>query len=237
MKILAFKRVETKYLINEVQYDMLISKIKNYMELDPYCKNNTTYRIQNIYYDTIDNYLIANSISKPIFKEKLRVRKYLNSDLYFIELKKKACGVVGKRRVIVDEAELNRFFNGDDLAEIVEYESEMAIKEIRYLLNRYCLFPKVYISYDRLGFFDKNDFSLRLTFDSNIHARRDNLNFNSDDYITKIISDNEYLLEIKATNNYPLWLVKILSECKIYPTSFSKYGMEYKMYIVGGEHV
>ena len=110
----------------------------------------------------------------------------------------------------------------------------MAIKEIRYLLTRYTLSPKVYISYDRLGYFDKSDSSLRLTFDTNIHARRKNLNFESDDFNTKIISDDEYLLEIKATNNYPLWLVKALNECKIYPSSFSKYGTEYKMDIIGG---
>lgn len=237
MRILAFKRVEKKYLINSEQYNLLLSKITDYMELDPYCNNNATYKIQNIYYDTMDNYLITNSISKPVFKEKLRVRKYLSSDLYFIELKRKACGVVGKRRVIVDEAELNRFFNGDDLDEITEYESKMAIKEIRYLLTRYTLSPKVYISYDRLGFFDRSDSSLRLTFDSNIHARRDNLNFESDEFKTKIINDDEYLLEIKATNNYPLWLVKILNECKIIPSSFSKYGREYMMDIIGGKNV
>ena len=30
----------------------------------------------------------------------------------------------------------------------------------------------------------------------------------------------------------PLWFTKILSDAKVYPTSFSKYGTEYKKYLI-----
>ena len=32
------------------------------------------------------------------------------------------------------------------------------------------------------------------------------------------------LMEIKLCGGMPLWLARALSECKAYPTSFSKYG-------------
>ena len=34
-------------------------------------------------------------------------------------------------------------------------------------------------------------------------------------------------MEIKIAGSMPMWLVKILDELKIYPTSFSKYGAAY----------
>ena len=36
-------------------------------------------------------------------------------------------------------------------------------------------------------------------------------------------------MEIKALNAMPIWLVEVLNELKIYPSSFSKYGTAYKI--------
>ena len=35
-------------------------------------------------------------------------------------------------------------------------------------------------------------------------------------------------MEVKVEKNIPLWLARLLSEYKIYKTSFSKYGKEYE---------
>ena len=40
MKILSFKRIEKKYLINQSQYEELLKGIRDHMKLDPYCENN-----------------------------------------------------------------------------------------------------------------------------------------------------------------------------------------------------
>lgn len=73
------------------------------MNPDKYCKNNNTYSIYNIYYDTKNNDVIRHSISKPYYKEKLRLRSYkvpTNLDKkVFLELKKKIKGIVSKRRL------------------------------------------------------------------------------------------------------------------------------------------
>ena len=44
------------------------------MDPDEYCKDGKNYSIYNIYYDTDDNQVIRHSISKPYYKEKLRLR-------------------------------------------------------------------------------------------------------------------------------------------------------------------
>ena len=40
------------------------------------------------------------------------------------------------------------------------------------------------------------------------------------------------LMEIKINRAVPIWFTKILSEYDIYPVSFSKYGTEYKQYVM-----
>ena len=44
--------------------------------------------------------------------------------------------------------------------------------------------------------------------------------------------ENMFLMEIKINKAVPIWFTKILSEYDIYPVSFSKYGTEYKQYIM-----
>ena len=84
-----FKRYEKKYILTKAQKEALEERIKGHMELDAFCKKNNHYLIRNIYYDTLTNDLIHMSVEKPVFKEKLRVRKYGTygdgRDEYFLE--------------------------------------------------------------------------------------------------------------------------------------------------------
>ena len=110
------------------------------------------------------------------------------------------------------------------------------IGEIEYLLSLYDVVPSTYISYERLGFFDRNDHELRITFDNQIHAKRDNFEWDKDDYQINLLEEGKYILEIKYIKNFPLWLVKALSKLKIYPHSFSKYGTEYQNRLKGEKY-
>ena len=85
----SFKRVEKKYIVTKSQRDELLKELLLYMEYDKYCVGEKTYKIQNIYYDTPDNVLISKSIQKPVYKEKLRARKYVGTKNCFLEIKKK----------------------------------------------------------------------------------------------------------------------------------------------------
>lgn len=88
-----FKRYELKYLISTSTYLNLMNYMESYMSEDEYGKT----LISNIYYDTSDFRLIRNSIEKPDYKEKLRLRCYWNvtsDSIAFIELKKKYDSVV-----------------------------------------------------------------------------------------------------------------------------------------------
>ena len=93
MAIKSFRRFEKKFIITKEQYDELTQILSNYMNLDKYCREGKNYNIYNIYYDTLNNDVIRHSISKPYYKEKLRLRSYNTptslDDNVFLELKKK----------------------------------------------------------------------------------------------------------------------------------------------------
>ena len=235
MAILSFRRIEKKYIVTEEQKRALIAIISEYMDLDPFCKNESTYRIQNIYYDTPTNELISLSVRKPRYKQKLRARKYLGTQQYYLEIKKKCEGVVGKRRLSVTKEELDDFILRGIKPKRESFIDNHVIGEIEYLLSLYKVEPSTFISYERLGFFARDDHELRVTFDNKIHAKRNNFEWDQDDYEVDLLEEGLYVLEIKYIQNFPLWLVKALSKLKIYPHSFSKYGTEYLRRIKGEE--
>ena len=99
-----FKRYEMKYMLTIEQKQRLLDIMAPYMALDQYGRSS----IRNIYFDTNTYRLIRNSIEKPIYKEKLRIRSYgraAEDSTVFVELKKKYNHVVYKRRISLPEAE------------------------------------------------------------------------------------------------------------------------------------
>ena len=68
----SFERYEKKYLLTPAQYEALLPRLRERMTEDEY----GMYTICNIYYDTEDYSLIRTSLSRPAYKEKLRIRSY-----------------------------------------------------------------------------------------------------------------------------------------------------------------
>ena len=92
-----FERKEIKYPISSRQHDELLGLLSGRILPDEY--GLTT--VCNIYFDTPDHRLIRESIEKPMYKEKLRLRTYGvpgEGSTAFLELKKKFDGIVYKRR-------------------------------------------------------------------------------------------------------------------------------------------
>lgn len=225
-----FSRCEVKYSLNTAQKDILINAISEYMDPDKYNIGGKFYTISNIYYDTDDNYLIQKSVAKPQYKEKLRLRGYgvpKPGDLVFLEIKKKFKGVVNKRRTRLELEEAKRYIETGIMPEPQPYINMQVMREIDYFTHIYHLKPAVYIAYDRLAFFDKNDSEFRVSFDTNIRTRRYDLTLDAGDYGKAMLDDDVWLMEVKINKNLPLWFTHLLAENCLYPRSFSKYGTDY----------
>lgn len=228
----SFQRKEKKYFLTGTQMEHLLADLKAHMDLDQYCKNGKWYLIRNIYYDTADNHLIRLSTNKPSYKEKLRVRKYGTygdqNPLYFLEIKKKINGIVSKRRVALKEEELQNLITDHRIPQKKNYLDHQILNEIAYFLTYRHVQPTLFLSYERLAFFAKENTSFRITFDRNIIARRHDFEWDHDQCEKELLEKDQYLMEVKVSQAMPLWFASLLSKYHIYPISFSKYGAEYK---------
>lgn len=235
MAIEVFSRYEKKYLLDESKFKYILDAMQGKMIADKYNKDNKLYNIANIYYDTPDDALIRTSIAKPVYKEKLRLRSYGVPELQdkvFLEIKKKFKGLVNKRRtkLVLDEA-YKLTLDGVEPT-LKDYMNEQVLNEIKYFLKIYNLQPKVYLAYDRMAFFEDGNSDFRITFDTNIRSRREDVRLEAGNHGELLIDNNMWLMEVKSSEAVPLWFTKILTEAEAYPTSFSKYGNEYKKYLI-----
>lgn len=217
-----FHRLEFKYILNLEQYNAIISEIRENMDHDVYGDKT----IQSLYFDTPNYRLIRESIEKPDFKEKLRLRSYglVNKESeVFLEMKRKSEKVVYKRRVRVTEDEAFDF-----ISKKTDGDDDQISKELKYFRDYYQnLEPKILLLYDREAY---NLDRLRVTFDTNIRYRLNDLNLSTS--LEGIqLDEGLIMMEVKTIHAIPLWLVKLLSDNKIYKTSYSKYGTAYRKVI------
>lgn len=222
-----FTRYELKYMLTMEQKEKVLNAMEPYMALDVY--GRTT--IRNVYFDT-DNYrLIRRSIERPAYKEKLRIRSYNQASpdsAVFVELKKKYKHVVYKRRVSLPEMKAMDWVCNRNCTE----EKTQISEEITYFMDYYQnLHPTVFLAYEREAYYLREGGDFRVTFDDHILCRQTDVSLESEVYGTPILEEGKVLMEIKCARGIPLWMTRVLSEEKIYKTSFSKYGTAYRMII------
>lgn len=231
MAIEVFNRYEHKYMLSRKTFLNVQNVLSRYMEPDPYNTNSTPYTIANIYYDTADSFLIRTSLSDPCYKEKLRLRAYgvpEKDDTVYLEIKKKVNGLVNKRRTAIGLNEAYSFLQTGTPPLYKPYMNRQVMREIEYFLKIHPVRPQVYIAYDRLAYFEKDNPDLRISFDLNIRSRRSDLYLEASDYGQSLSDEFFYLMEVKTSLAKPLWLSQMLTELDIKRKKFSKYGTEYK---------
>ncbi len=218
-----FKRYEKKYFLTQEQEAEFLKRIEGKMALDKYGECT----ICNIYFDSPDFDLIRASIEKPVYKEKLRLRTYgvpkKPEHKAFVEIKKKFDGVVYKRRAEMTLEEAEKY-----LYDGIHPEADtQIIRELDWFLKNNPVVPAVYLAYDRRAFAGVQEPEFRLTLDRNIRARYERLRLSEGADGENVIPEGMTLMEIKIPGTMPLWMAQLLSDMKIFPTSFSKYGTYY----------
>ena len=220
--ISVMKRYELKYRLSKEQVAYFKEQILNYMKIDKY--GLTT--ISSIYFDTPNYSLINRSIEKPEYKEKIRLRSYgiaKKDSPVFLEIKRKNEKIVYKRRIKTTEEKVERFLTLDE-----EFDKNQISRELEAFKENYkVLEPKYLIIYDRIAYY-QDDSDVRITLDMNPRYRVDNLNLHTSNEGIPLLGEGEAILEVKVQHSVPLWLAKILTEGKIYQTSFSKVGTAHK---------
>lgn len=221
-----FERLEEKYILTREQYGQMLDYLSGKVVEDAFSRAT----VMSLYYDTPDYRIIRHSIEKPVYKEKLRVRCYsvpATESEAFVEIKKKYKGVVYKRRMVMPYAQTEEWLHdsANDTSQIA--------REIHALCNHYPgIIPSILCSCDRYAVRDKDNEELRFTFDQNLLGRTENLDMRKGVFGEKLLADDHYIMEIKASGAFPLELADVLSQIGIFPQSFSKAGSAYQKIIL-----
>ena len=217
-----FKRYELKYLVTKEQRDEILWAMEPYMTADRFFHSS----IRNIYCDTPNYRLIRQSLDKPVYKEKLRLRSYGPAgmgDEIFVELKKKYESVVYKQRLEMPQKQALEALMGK-----APLPDSQIGREIDAALQFYQeLIPRVFLSYERDAY-HAWDSDFRLTFDDCIRYRTQALTLDSDPWGEALLDGDTVLMELKIPDSMPLWMASLLSRLGIVKASFSKYGAAYQ---------
>ena len=90
------------------------------------------------------------------------------------------------------------------------------------------LAPVVFLSYERDAYRGIEDPQFRVTFDRDIRYRREQLTLDSQPWGRDLLANGQVLMELKVAGGLPVWMARVLSEQKIFQTSYSKYGTAYR---------
>ena len=223
----SFERVEKKFVLTHAQAEALMRDLTaGYMAVDQYGQHT----IRNLYYDTDDYALIRRSIQRPKYKVKFRLRAYgtpMEDSLIFAELKKKHSGVVYKRRAEMTLRQAREYLSGGEKPP----QDSQILREIDYTLKFHDIHPMVCLCYERVALYGKENPDLRITFDTGIRFRTDELDLGAGARGQNLLPPGGVLMEIKIPGAMPLWMARALDEMNIRQTSFSKIGTAYTNFI------
>ena len=149
-----FKRTERKFVLTAEEAKKTIALLDEKMNRDTFDKGDGYY-VYNIYYDNENNSVIRQSVQKPKYKEKLRVRSYeipTDEDKVFVEIKKKIFGVVNKRRIFIPIKYVDDLLERAIVPPLTDPVEKQIANEILYFQKVYNSKPTLFLSYHRYAF-------------------------------------------------------------------------------------
>ncbi|MBE6652050.1 MAG: polyphosphate polymerase domain-containing protein [Ruminococcaceae bacterium] len=227
-----FRRMEKKTIVQTALIADLQARLSAHMDFDPHNADGKPYMISSLYYDGADDHVIRNSVALPYYKEKLRLRSYgvpTPDSTVFLELKKKQDGVGTKRRAKLPLRDAEAFLETGIHPARLSYIDEQVLREIDYYRSHEDVQPRVYVSYLRTAYHEKSNPSFRITFDSDILARRHDLRLELGRYGDPLLTAGYTLMEVKFSGAVPFWFSRVMSDFGLSFHTFSKVGTDFKL--------
>lgn len=219
-------RCEYKYLLDKMTADALRTRIAERLTPDENSKG-LPYVISSLYFDSSAHKLYFQTLDRSVYRYKLRLRVYGESNssdsISFFEIKSKLDGLSTKRRLKLPLAVNEQLWSDRTLPEELKPHDLKLARDILFLLDTDRLAPTSIVSYERLAYCRNDESRLRVTFDTKLRIRTNDLDLRHGTHGTPIMND-ECILEVKSCSSIPLWLTRLIGEYRLANTSYSKYG-------------
>jgi hypothetical protein len=215
-------RSELKYLISNQEYVYLSMLLKSVMDPDIHTRDDGTYYIRSLYFDSYDNkdyYTKDAGLEKRL---KIRLRLYdLGSDQIKLEIKNKHDVYLIKETAIITREDAKKLSKGD-IDCLLNYEHAV-IGNLYHILKTNFYQPIILIDYEREAYVC-DALGIRINFDKGIRASGSTLDlFDEAASLAPILEENMMVLEVKFNDILPDFYRDMLSSAKLVKTHYSKY--------------
>jgi len=224
-----FNRFELKYVLSIEKAREFAQAVKSFLNVDSYGENGK-YAITSLYYDSPDHRFYREKMEGLKFRRKLRIRYYekkeplTNESPVFVEIKQRIDRVTQKRRVKMSLKDALKLCNKGIMPDSYDPNDTPTLEEVQSMVLLYRLRPTIITSYFRHAYIGTEyDMGLRVTFDTNIRYRDNNLDLTSKNIGKFMIRPTLSVMEIKANESIPYWLTEMIGEHNVPLVRVSKY--------------
>ena len=222
---------EIKFVVEESLVESLIPRVAARMQWDPHADPKTGgYSVEGIYFETDQRDVYRRSPGYS--RKKYRIRRYSEGLVVFLERKSKRNGIVSKRRLQLESAELTKVLKeayviSDRMPNAENQDRSSGQTETDWFykrLDRLKLRPTLCIMYDRIAFLQmENSGPIRLTVDRSIGCCSLNqLHFPFKADYQRIL-DGKCVIELKFRDTMPNKFRQIIEEYKLISQPVSKF--------------
>lgn len=243
-----FVRLEDKYLLTREQAEALEVLLKANLDNASPIPNTDYTIIESVYFDNSKLNVLKEYLNQSTSRSKMRTRRYAPNGNWgkdiFIEVKAKEDGVSKKSRFQISKTEETELFMGRTISKTTDLSAinkkiedgklTKRVKRVNSFIEEMGTVPTCKVTYSRIAY--ERD-SFRVTIDKDVKfetmagidgATKNEINAKPGwlgimRSAQKQFSDRQYILEVKHSNNIPMWMQNFLKENSIPETSFSKY--------------
>jgi hypothetical protein len=224
-----FNRFELKYVLSLEQVEDFKKDLLQYVIVDPNW-NNGKYRLESLYYDTLDCKHYWEKIEWLKYRRKIRIRRYVTDEPFdddskvYVEIKQRIDRVTQKRRVSMTYTQAKELLEEWIYPKEYRPEDKEVLDELYHLSTSERLIPSAITCYDRQAYFGtENDIWLRVTFDTNVGYMHKNLDLKNIHPEWLMLPAKYCILEIKADDKVPYWVTELVTHHNFKLIRVSKY--------------
>lgn len=222
----SFGRFEFKYLLNPQTRFRLESELRDFMDIDPFCRDRPTqsYLVRSLYFDDPAFSDYYEKIDGLLDREKFRLRTYDDAGTApcYLEIKGRRNHYSYKFRSPLD-ANLGGLIAGRrwSALAIAEGGSPVCQRFAAAGCHRN-LMPQAVVEYVRRPYVSRRDYRFRATFDSDIRGFRSSTLDRSRAAGASVLRGLT-VFEVKFEHALPVWFQRLIGTYELKRLSISKY--------------
>ena len=229
-EIRSFNRYELKYLLDVDFAEEVMKRLEAYMVPDSHGDKYGNYVLSSLYYDSDDFHFYWEKVEGLRYRRKLRIRLYedgkklTDTSKVYVEIKQRLDRVTQKRRIILPYKKALELCDQRIPLHFDNERDQMIGEEIHSMTHVYDLKPQCITSYHRRAFNGTEyDPGLRVTFDTNLRYRRNNLDLAAKQLGPFMLAPHRCVMEIKVNDRIPYWLTELAADQNFQLIRVSKY--------------